>query len=89
MLIIILQKGTRLFCSSSHGLVTLISMGETQDGCTMVKVYNVHSSTQGVRIPKWTTKIYQAIMSGKFDAIVPNDWKMYPDVINSLNLFIY
>ena len=39
MLIIILQIGTRLFCSSSLGLVTLISMGEIQDGCTVIKVY--------------------------------------------------
>ena len=39
MLIIILQIGTRLFRSSSLGLVTLISMGEIQDGCTMIMFY--------------------------------------------------
>ena len=36
---IILQLGTRLVCFSGLGLVTLISMGEIQDGCTMIKVY--------------------------------------------------
>ena len=41
MLIIILQIGTRLFCSSSLDLVTLISMGEIHDGCTMIKVHCV------------------------------------------------
>ena len=42
MLIIILKLGTRLFCSCSLGLVTMISMGEIQDGCTMIKVYVAH-----------------------------------------------
>ena len=40
MLKIILQIGTRLFCSSSLGFVTLIPTGEIQDGCTMIKVFN-------------------------------------------------
>ena len=39
MLTIILKLGTRLFCSSSLGLVTLIAMGEIQDGCTVITVY--------------------------------------------------
>ena len=43
MLIIILQLGTRLFFSSSLGLVTLISMREIQDGCTVIKVYKTIS----------------------------------------------
>ena len=38
-LIVILHLGTRFFCSSSLGLVTLTSMGKNQDGCTMIKVY--------------------------------------------------
>ena len=42
-IIIILQIGTRLFCSSSLGMVTLISMGENQDGYTMIKVYWIDS----------------------------------------------
>ena len=33
--------GTRLFCSSSLGLVTLISAGQIQDGCTVIKVYSI------------------------------------------------
>ena len=38
MLLIILQIGTSLSYSSSLGLVTLISMGDNQDCCTMIKV---------------------------------------------------
>ena len=34
-----LQLGTRLFRSSSLGLVTLVSMGEIQDDCTVIKIY--------------------------------------------------
>ena len=35
-----MQIGTRLFCSSSLGLVTLLlSMWNNEDGCTMIKVF--------------------------------------------------
>ena len=41
MLIIMLQNGTRLVCTSSLGLVILIQWRkQKQDGCTMKKVYN-------------------------------------------------
>ena len=39
MPIIIFQIGTRLFCSSNLGLVTLISKREFPDDCTLIKVY--------------------------------------------------
>ena len=32
-------RNQTIFCSSSLGLVTLISMVEIQDGCTVIKVY--------------------------------------------------
>ena len=35
----------RLFCSSSLGLVTLISMGGIQDGSTVIKVCRNHACT--------------------------------------------
>ena len=40
MLITILQIGTRLLCSSSLGSVTLISMGDFQDGCRSIDLYH-------------------------------------------------
>ena len=39
-----LQQGTRLRCSSSLGLVTVIPMVEIKDGCAVIKVYKGHGT---------------------------------------------
>ena len=59
MLIIILKIGNRLFCSSSLGLVTLISMGKFKMACTMIKVYSLvlehHPATNSFYVTKWSS----------------------------------
>ena len=85
MLIIILKKGTRLFCSSSLGLVTLISTGEIQDGCTVIKVYIRELPTlfDSAEISLKMKKIFLILMSKMVIFPYSIVWK-----VNSISLII-